>query len=82
VGRLIYVTSGESKNFKSRRPNFLLFSSSSYVAGKRAPFFTGLSILEYMTRTLARKVVNQSPSNAVPNPEESREQVRRCERLK
>jgi len=35
-----------------------------------------------MTRTLARNVGSQPPSNTVPYPEERRPQVRRCERLK
>jgi len=77
-----YVTSGESKSFKARRPNSLLFSPSSRFAGKRAPIFIGISILENMTRTLARKVGNQPPSDAVPYPGERRPKVHRCERLK
>ena len=61
-----YVTSGESKSFKARRPNSLLFSLSSCFAGKRAPTFIGLWIAENMTRTLARKVLNQPSSDAMP----------------
>lgn len=77
-----YVMSGESKSFKARRPNSLLFSPSSCFAGKRSSIFFGLSILENVKRTLTRKVGNRPPSDAVPYSGERRPKVHRCERLK
>ena len=66
--RLLYCTSGESKNFKSRRPNSLLFSPSPCVTARKAPIFIGLSTPENMTRKLVIKVGKWPPSDAVTNP--------------
>lgn len=66
--RLLYCTSGESKNFKSSRPNSLVFSPSSCVTARKEPIFIGISTTENMTRTLVIKVCKWPPSDAVTNP--------------